>query len=80
VKPIITFKKLLNLAKQRKNLYYYYLLKKYRLCFSKNPKQNIFKANSITRLMKNKNSAHSTTSMFRWSFNLFYGYDKFNDK
>jgi uncharacterized protein with von Willebrand factor type A (vWA) domain len=66
MKPVITFEKLLSLARtELKQLDYYYFIKKYRFCFRATLKENVSLANSTIKSIVNNNSGHRIASIFR---------------
>lgn len=79
MKPIISCKELLTVAKWRKSLNYFVLIRRNYHCFTGNVKSDVANANQIINNTINNNSAHGYVSAFKWTFNNFYGM-KFNPK
>lgn len=79
MKPIITYKELVELSLKKKTRNYYEGLRRFRKCFSGDVKRDVANANRIIDSIINNNTAHAIVSMFKWALNNFYGL-KFNPK
>ena len=79
MRPIISYKELLSMAKGRKSLNYFVFIRRNYHCFTGNVKFDVASANKIINSTINNNSAHGYVSAFNWVFNNFYGM-KFNTK
>ena len=73
MRPIISYKELLSMAKWRKSMNYFVFISRNHHCFTGNVKFDVASANKIINNTINNNSAHGYVSAFKWAYNNFYG-------
>ena len=65
MRPIISYKELLTMAKGRKSLNYFVFIRRNYHCFTGNVKSDVANANQIINNTVNNNSAHGYVSAFK---------------
>ena len=75
MRPIISYKELLSMAKGGKSMNYFVFIRRNYHCFTGNVKFDVANANQIINKTINNNSAHGYVSAFKWAFKTFMGWN-----